>query len=280
MTQFKVLFTILISSLFISSAYSASIENIQALDNQTIKIAASSDVIFSDVKVYWEVSVLKDIQVVSSTKDSVNPKKMRLTLANDLTLNSSYNLIWIMWAEWNIDFTIWDKFIGETINPNYYNEEKIIEKISIVDSKTLEIVYNYDLTTWLYEFKLLGELSVDSMNSKGDNVLNIELSSKLDKSSSYKIMISSLENIDGKEINLTSNIYDFTTNSNLVEKSTSSQAVEQVVSQVVTNAEPSVEDIALNAAETPDSGAETWFVMLLTFIVSTFYFTRNRFKKS
>jgi len=52
MTQFKVLFTILISSLFISSAYSASIENIQALDNQTIKIAASSDVIFSDVKVY------------------------------------------------------------------------------------------------------------------------------------------------------------------------------------------------------------------------------------
>jgi len=52
MTQFKVLFTIFISSLYVSSAYSASIDNIQAVDNKTIKITASQDVIFSDVKVY------------------------------------------------------------------------------------------------------------------------------------------------------------------------------------------------------------------------------------
>ena len=40
-----------------------------------------------------------------------------------------------------------------------------------------------------------------------------------------------------------------------------------------------MEEVSLNAAETPDAGAETWFVMLLTFIFSTMYFVRNKFKK-
>lgn len=278
MRQFKILFTIFISSLFISSAYSATIENIQATDSQTIKLAASSDVIFSDIKVYWEISVLKDIEVQSHMKDPLNPKKLRLSLSSDLSLNSSYNLIWIMWAEWNIDFLTWDKFMWETINPNYYNEEKIIEKITIIDSKTLEIVYNYELNSWLYEFKLLGEVKVDSVSSKGDNVLDIKLSSKLDKSSSYKIMITSLENIDWKEISLSSNIYDFTTNSNLIDNEEATVLEVPVVkTETVDN---NVEEVALNAAATPESGAETWFVILLTFLVSTFYFTKNRFKKS
>lgn len=280
MTQFKILFAIFISSLYISNAYSASIENIQAIDTKTVKVIASQDVVFSDIKVYGDVRVLKDMEISNVSKDSVNPRKLRLTLSSDLYLNSSYSLIWVIWAEWNIDFSLEKNFSWETINPNYYNESKIMEKVVIVDSRTIDVLYNYDLTSSLYEFKLLSELKMDSISSTWNNVLDLNLVTPLEKSSSYMIMVSWLENIDGKEIDLTSNIYDFTTNSNLVEKSNSSQVVEQVATQVTTNTEPSIEDIALNAAETPDSGAETWFVMLLTFLVSTFYFTRNRFKKS
>jgi len=93
MKKFKILFSIFISFMFISSAYAATIENIQAVDNQTVKIAASSDVTFSDLKVYGDVKILRDISVLNSNSDSQNPKKIVLTLASDLFKNSSYSLI-------------------------------------------------------------------------------------------------------------------------------------------------------------------------------------------
>jgi len=40
-----------------------------------------------------------------------------------------------------------------------------MEKVVIIDSKTIEVYYNYDLTSSLYEFKLLSELKVESISS-------------------------------------------------------------------------------------------------------------------
>jgi len=278
MKQIKILFTIFISSLFVSSAYASTIENIQAVDSKTIKVAASSDVTFSDTKVYWDVKVLRDIDVLSATKDATNSKKVTLNLASELYKNSAYSLIWVMWAEWNIDFEIGETFSWEKINPNFYNEEKIIEKAVIVNSKTIDVYYSYQITEWLFEFKLLSELGVESISSKGNNVLDVNLSTALSKSSSYILMLASLENIDGKELTFSESLYDFSTNSTLTDKS--SNTVEQNIEKVTTTeTNANMEEVSLNAAETPDAGAETWFVMLLTFIFSTMYFVRNKFKK-
>jgi len=279
MKQFKILFTIFISSLFVSSAYASTIENIQAVDNKTVKVAASSDVTFSDTKVYGDVKVLRDIDVLNATKDASNSKKVTLNLASELYTNSAYSLIWVMWAEWNIDFEVGANFSWEKINPNFYNEEKIIEKVVIVNSKTIDVYYNYQITEWLFEFKLLSELWVESISSAWNNVLDVNLSTALEKSSSYILMIASLENIDGKELTFSESLYDFSTNSTLVAKwaNVAEQAIQDTV-ESVSNA--NMEEVSLNAAETPDAGAETWFVMLLTFIFSTMYFVRNKFKKA
>jgi hypothetical protein len=37
--------------------------------------------------------------------------------------------------------------------------------------------------------------------------------------------------------------------------------------------------MALNAAETPDTGAETWVLVLLTFLVHWAYLTRKKLMK-
>lgn len=281
MKQIKILFTIFISSLFVSSAYASTIENIQAVDNKTIKIAASSDVTFSDTKVYWDVKVLRDIDVLSATKDATNSKKVTLNLSSELYKNSAYSLIWVMWAEWNIDFEIGETFTWEKINPNFYNEEKIIEKIVIINSKTIDVYYSYQIIEGLFEFKLLSELGVESVSSKGNNVLDVNLSTALEKSSSYILMVASLENIDGKELSFNESLYDFSTNSTLTAKSLTPSEVniDKVVKTTTTDTNANMEEVSLNAAETPDAGAETWFVMLLTFIFSTMYFVRNKFKK-
>jgi len=53
MRQFKILFTLILSSIYISNVYSSSsIDNIRVLDDKTIEISASADVVFSDTKVY------------------------------------------------------------------------------------------------------------------------------------------------------------------------------------------------------------------------------------
>jgi hypothetical protein len=275
MREFKILFTFFISFLYVSNAYSANIENIQAVDSETIKMIASSDVTFSDIKVYWEVKILKDITILNTTKDTLNKRKLILNLDSELSFNSAYSLISVIWAEWSIEFEIGESYLWEKINPNYYNETKIIEKVVVIDSKTIEVYYNYDLTSSIYEFKLLSELKVSSIESQWNNVLDVRLETPIKKSSSYIFMIISLENIDWEELVFNNSLFDFTTNSNLIELGQISQQ-ELIVEPIIEN---NVEDIALNAAATPDSWAGTWFVMLLTFIVSTFYFTRNRFKK-
>ena len=88
-----------------------------------------------------DVKVLRDIDVLSATKDSTNSKKVTLNLSSELYKNSAYSLIWVMWAEWNIDFEIGETFTWEKINPNFYNEEKIIEKIVIINCKIYFIYY-------------------------------------------------------------------------------------------------------------------------------------------
>ncbi|MDD2907055.1 MAG: hypothetical protein PHH98_00290 [Candidatus Gracilibacteria bacterium] len=279
MNQFKILFTIFISSMFMSSAYAATIENIQAVDNQTVKVAVSSDVTFSDVKVYGDVKILRDIEISSATKDPSNSKKVTLNLASDLVANSSYSLIGVIGAEGNIDFDIGKTVSGEITNTNTYNETKIIEKISIVNSKTIDVYYNYDIAEGLFEFKLLSDLTVESLYSKGNNILDVNLSTTMEKSSSYILMISNLENIDGVVLDFAESLYDFTTNSSLVEKSASEENITDVIAENSGALNSNIEEVSLKAAKTPEAGAETWFVMLLTFLLSSFYFFRNKLSK-
>jgi len=45
------------------------------------------------------------------------------------------------------------------------------------------------------------------------------------------------------------------------------------------NIDSNIEEVSLNAASTPETGTETWFIMLLTFLFSSFYFIKNKSKK-
>ncbi len=271
MKKIKILFALFISSLFISNAYSASIDNIQAVDYKNVKVIASDDIIFSDTKIYWEVKVLKDVSVLNVSKDSSNKRKLVINLKDSLIKNTNYSLIGVIWAEGSIDFSLEDKFNVQKINENLYNEEKIIEKIIVKNNKTIEIYYNYDLKDGIYEFKLLSDIIINSVTSKWNNILDINLNWFLEKSSSYIFMILSLENIDWKELSFKESLYNFTTNSNLIIDDSFKQEVIET-EEVKTN----LEEIALNAPQTPHTWAETWVLILFTFITSVIYFFRKR----
>ena len=237
------------------------------------------------------MKVLRDIDVSYSSKDLENNRKVVLNLSADLYSNSVYSLIGIIGAEGNIDFEIGGSLNGEIMNWNIIGSEQTIEKVNVVDSRTLEVYFNYDLEEDMFEFKLLSELKVNSLSSLGNNILDISLQDTLGKSTSYIIMIISLEDIDGNELMLDESLYDLVTTNSLMEKPKEVVETEEVVEvkeikeivqveEEVIEEEGNIEEVALNSAETPDTGAETWVLMLLTFIFSSIYFIKNKISKA
>ena len=272
--------------IFSATANAADLESIQVVDDKNINLVAWEEIVFDDWSDFWEVRVIKDIEVTYAQIDTQDPTKVLLNLWQDLQAWEGYNLLWAYWAEWDMDFSVTDEVVWEIANLAYDESSKSIEKINILDPKTLEVYYNYEVDSQILEYKILSELAIGSFSSNANNVIEVDLIDRLEKSTNYMIMLSDFVDIDWNDISFDDYLYDFETSSSLIQ-TISEEEVEQAVEQMVDEDTSSqqekelneVEELALNAAENPEVWAATWFVMLLTFIVSTAYFMRNKFIK-
>lgn len=280
MKKIKVLILLAIFTIFTWNAFASTIDTIEAIDNNTIELTASEDVIFSDVNVVWNIKLLKDIPVSFSTKDPANFKKIVLNLSSDLTSNTSYSLITILWADWNIDFNIWDYLEWESVNDNLLAGEKWLEKVNIIDSRTMELYFTYDLTDDIFEFKILSEIKVDSLKSEWNNKVRLEISKNLEKQTAYIIMILSIDNAMGTAITLNEDLYDLVTPANLIIDIPEEQVViASSEEQPKIIEEWNVVEVALDAAWTPETGTATWILVILAIILNLAFFLRKKFIK-
>jgi len=277
MKNIKILLFLIFSFLLTSNTYASSIEKIDAIDNNTVEITASDDVVFSDTFVEGDIKILKDMKVSYSEKDSTNSRKVLLNLSDDLLANNSYSLITILWAEWNIDFKIWNHLDWEITNPMLREWDKGIEKINIIDSKTIELYYNYDLTDDLFEFKILSDIPTTGLFSEWNNVVDLWIKWNLEKNTDYILMILSLEDINWNPLVFDEDLYDFKTSADLVEDVEAKDVV-LAAAKEDTNTW-NVEQVALATEETPDTGSATWVLVLLTIIVNAAFFLRKKLIK-
>lgn len=278
MKKFKVLLFLGLTSMLTSNAFASTIDKIDVIDNNTIQITASNDVVFSDSFVEWDIKVLKDINVSFSVIDSNNSKKVVLNLSDDLLANNSYSLITVLWARGNIDFEIWDYLEWEITNSLLMLWEEGIEKINIIDSRTLELYYNYDLNDNMFEFKILSDIVTSWLFSNWNNVVDLGIRWNLEKESDYILMILNLEDINNNVLVFDEDLYDFATNSDLI---IDTQETE-VVLAAAKDEEPvewNIAEVAQNVEEIPDTGAATWVLVLLTAIVNIGFFLRKKFIK-
>lgn len=278
MKKFKVLLFLGLTSMLTSNAFASTIDKIDVIDNNTIQITASNDVVFSDSFVEWDIKVLKDINVSFSVIDSNNSKKVVLNLSDDLLANNSYSLITVLWARGNIDFEIWDYLEWEITNSLLMLWEEGIEKINIIDSRTLELYYNYDLNDNMFEFKILSDIVTSWLFSNWNNVVDLGIRWNLEKESDYILMILNLEDINNNVLVFDEDLYDFSTNSDLI---IDTQETEVVLAAAKDEepAEWNIAEVAQNVEEIPDTGAATWVLVLLTAIVNIGFFLRKKFIK-
>ncbi|MDP2091117.1 MAG: hypothetical protein Q8K30_05995 [Candidatus Gracilibacteria bacterium] len=281
MKSLKIIFIIAITSFLFGNTFAASIDNITAIDNNTVQLTISNDVVISDTKVEGDIKLLKDIPVSFSVKDTENAKKVLVNLSSDLISNTSYSLITILGGEGNIDFKIGDFLEGEFVNSNLLQGEKGISKVKVIDSRTLEIYFTDALVESNFEFKILSEVALSEIKSAGSNKLDLEVAKNIEKSSNYIVMVLSLTDASGKKITFDEDLYDLVTPADLV------QEVEELavtVAQVqpepmIETSTGNLEEVAKNVDRTPDTGTTSIILLMLALIGSIAFFYRKNLVK-
>lgn len=256
------------------------INSVKAVDNKTITISLNEQNGLIDWDIAWDLKLLNDIQVLSIEKDITNTKKVSIFLwENKLLPNKTYSLLTVFWSEGSIDFETKTTLDSVEVLNTLVSEWQWIEHIFIKDSSTIEVYYVNTVNSTDFEFKLLSSVDIAKVTKLSNN-LNITTKDTLNNNSSYIIMLMSLMDTNSKSLTFTDWIYDFMTSSLAQSSGTPSTEVVPnwwiVVVQSEVIDESTVEWISLNAAETPDTWAETNVLIALTFILTSFVFLRRK----
>lgn len=275
----KIVSVLALSSVFVNT-FAADLEKIEVIDNGNISVNTTSDLVLGKTEIKWDLKVLKDYVVSFAVKDVENPRKVILNLTYDLEKNRYYTIIGIDGAEANMNFSTADKVAWEYVNSDTTWALKI-EKINILDGKTVEIYYNEDLKAEEFIYRFLSDIPVKSKFGISENKLNVVLDKPLEQLTPYIIISNSLEDVNWKAVKMDETIYEFETQDNLMNFFPDldlNAAKEENEIAVKEKEEGNVEEIAMDAKKTPDTWAATWILILLTLMIVWVF--SLKFKKS
>jgi len=291
MNTVKKVFLVALSFLLLVNtalALNLNILNVDSSSSKIVKINLDSKIDSEFDILDWDTKIFKDLDLESVSKDSMENNKITISLKEPLVQDTSYSFISVYGVEGNIDFTFRTEAIWlEFENPN---SDENVEKILIKDDRNIDIIFKSQINAVDIEVKLLKEQKVNEMYLDLDTKesLKLLLADSLETNSNYILMMFALKTVEWDEIVFDNGLFDFTTPTTFVEP----QAVEQEVtimddpalnqveiSESWAALDGEVEDVALNAAETPDTWAETWVLVLMTLFVTTGVFLRKRFAK-
>ena len=227
-------------------------------------IETNTDVVTSDIKVF------RDLDNKKISKSINNNTVVNLSLESKLEENTTYSLLSVFWVEGTIDFTLWK--ISDWLEIMGDDSDGIL-KVVIVDSENIEIHFQNPIESDSVDLKLLREYSLDAMkiNQENNKELALYLKNELSDKSKYIVMIFSITTKEWLNYSVSNSIYDFVTDWVSTEKI-------ELPTEELLDWEKTW-DIALNSAETPDTWAETWILILSTLLLSNFIYFRKKFKK-
>lgn len=309
-------FSILFILLSIKSSYAAetyALKNIEATTTKTVDLnfdkKITKDFTQSDLEIYKSIDN-------KATRVENEKNKIVLELNNNIEKNSSYSLISLSSIEWNIIFKTGDDILLKEIeNTDLENGSQWIKSILIKDSKHLVLTFSQNINSWDLEFQLLKSLEVQRINtiansSKIKAILKWELLNNeqylwtltfLETNSFEKADITkwinyfktgnlakytwptaeelNQESVKNNDKELEKSLIDELNKSSDLNRNETNKIKEELNSaaQDPANKEKTqLEKLALSQKETPETGAETWIILLATFIINTFYYISRR----
>nr|MDD3720769.1 hypothetical protein [Candidatus Gracilibacteria bacterium] len=250
--------------------------------NVTFDQALTASGVSGDIKVF------KDLDIVDVKKDENLPSKLNITLGNDIKIGNTYNVFAVFGVDTSADFMVEDGLAVKMLSKA--PETQGIVRVAFKDSKTMELYFKDSLTGSDYEFKLLEEYSVTDISTSSGSLL-VTTSTPLENDSNYIFMVVSLSDNLGNEYKVNESIYDFTLgNPQINEETKNLNSASENLNVDTPQTESSmtgnlnfengnlgnIETIANKTTQTPDTGAETWVLMLLTLIINSIYFLTRK----
>lgn len=263
--------------------------------DHTLKINFDSQ-IPADRTYTGDIKVFKDLLIDKVTKDTVMSNKIILSLNDEIKVWSTYNILSVFWVEWSADFTVENisnvKMLSETTDAQW------ITKVVLKDNKTIELYFKAPLVWNEFEFKWLEDLGITETKSSNWSLI-LKTVSAIENNKDYILIFMSLADNMGNNYLLSESIHNFTIwsetqvekintietaniTNNIIEPATLTWQVENL-NESLLNTENwtwsvwNVENIAVTAEETPDTGPETWILMFLTLIINSIYFLTRKF---
>jgi len=276
MKVFKLLiifiFTLSVSFNVYAKDRDISIIDIDSNNWNILKIFLDKNIETNTMSVNSDIKVFRDLETMKISIDLENSNLVHLTLKEGLEEDTWYNLLSVYGAEGTIDFNIEKLYNWLEIK---WNNIDWIEKLLIIDSKNIEIYFKKIVSSDSIDVKLLREHSINSFKINSDNKkeLDVYLKDEIHSNSKYIIMMFTITIKEELTYNVSNSIYDF------IVKWLSNKKVEQPIEDDIKE-DNKTNNIALNSAETPDTWAETWILLLATFLLSNFIYFRKRFLKN
>lgn len=262
-------------------------KKVDVIDKNTLSVNFSWDLQkwISDTS---DVKIFKDIKISKSQKDLDNPKKINLSLDEELDFwGYNYSIFSISSNDVSIDFEL--TWTSSWTIKNTSTLEDTIDYINIVDAKNIEVYFKKDIEKEITDFKMLKEIWVESMFFDVNN-LNIKTKKDLMANSAYFFMFISLKDGELKEIPLINSMLDFVTPAfaDVTEEVTWTWEVLVWTWTSLTWVTWSweiltwswelwnIEQVAMEAKSTPDTWAKTNILIALAFLLSIWFFLFRR----
>ncbi len=305
----KILFIALLLTIF-WVAYSAPlwVEKTEVIDSKTLKVTLSGNPNMPVGEINAEVTILNDIKLRGAFMSDTSAKQVEIFLEDAIEPSTNYSLLTLLGAEGSIDFTTWIGVEWYTSTNISSTNQQDIDSIEILDDRTILVTYLQDLTSSSFEYKLLAENEVTSIKKPDFDTpdLMITVESDFKSEQEYILMFIDMQDVNGDYIEFDTGIYDFSTpvleekngeiplqgtgtllDNSQEETASGSMAVtdgnidlqaaseDTSLEQDITS--NNMEDVAMGATTTPDTGAETWILVMLTLVINSFYyFTRRK----
>lgn len=307
----------------------ANIELLEVVDTKTFHVSISEVKMWTE-EVVWEVKVLNDMSIAFATPNEDEDSSVILTLDEPLEKDTEYSLLTVFGADGSIDFKTGDTLEGiEIMNPEVDEIGQSIESISLVDVNSIEVTYTEELEWGDFEFKLLSDIEVESLNPIDEDTISVTLWGALSTDKNYIFMVLALQDALSQDVELDEGIYNFVSPSEIsdpvatqewddsleveLDEDTEVSLDEEIEAEVDLNAaynelespaesvdlldanidrvvedaveaeemqetaeEQTLETVALSATATPETGAETGVLILLTLFINTFYYFSRR----
>lgn len=275
----KLAFVVLWLFMFnISFAADIKTDSVVVVDDKTIDFTLTNDFNQDIWEIAWDVKVLSDMEIISSERDLEDSKKVNIFLWWwKVAENTSYSLLTVVWAEWSIDFETKEDFVWAEILNTEALEAQWIESVVIRDPLTIEVFYKDVLSSTEFEYKLLANIEVNKIEklAPDNNDVRVSLSSKLQVSRDYILMLINLMDKDEQKVDFNDGIFDFST-LDTIKETPDEIIIEENPDEAGWENGETVETVSLNAAETPDTWPETTVLIALTFILSSIVLIRRK----